>query len=138
MDLRIRAFFISEKEKQMKEKKKPCGTVPRKRKWVAVGYRVIIQPEPIEQVTESGIVIVPDSHVDLHQSACQVGTVISVGPDAWVRDGMEPWAESGNIVQYTRHGGSQLMDSQEPGSDQPSLIAVNDIDIHAVESAEGE
>lgn len=46
------------------------------------GNKVLVRPDPIEEVTKSGIVI-PKEVIDKHGMSTCYGTVIAVGPDCY-------------------------------------------------------
>lgn len=103
-----------------------------------VGDRVLIKPDSLEETTEGGIVI-PESIHEKHALAQSIGTVIAVGPDAWI-DHVEkspegsktvgfskPFAKPGDRVCFARYGGIQI-----PGKDGEEYRIMNDVDITAV------
>ena len=50
--------------------------------------RVLIKPDPVEEVTDGGIYI-PDNVTEQHQMAQATGTLVAVGPDAYVQERVE-------------------------------------------------
>lgn len=103
------------------------------------GDRVLIKPEEIEEVTEGGIVI-PGNVAKEHAMAQSIGTVIAVGPDAFLdfveRDAQgcvlktrgftKPFAKPGDRVCFAKYGGIQV-----EGKDGESYRIMNDEDITA-------
>jgi len=72
---------------------------------LAVGHRVLVRPEKVDEKTEGGIFI-PDQVRDRHMLAKTVGTLVHAGPQAWRGIGNgEPWAEVGDTVHYHQYGG---------------------------------
>ena len=108
------------------------------------GNRVVIYPDELEEVTEGGIVI-PNMVKEHHQQGQAMGTVVAIGPDAWIEnttyvdrliDGewktverhttryLEPFAEVGDRVFFARYGGLQV-----EGADGKAYRILNDLDI---------
>ena len=85
------------------------------------GHHVIIEPDAVEETTESGIVIATDtSTLAREQAATTRGTIVAVGPTAWKDPGLspdgKPWAKVGDYVYYTRHVSKVITDT-ESGKD---------------------
>lgn len=72
------------------------------------GHRVLVKPDPVEEVTKGGIIIQHDNK-DRVQQAQVTGTIIEVGPQAWkdFSDGT-PWATSGDRVLFAKFGGYEI------------------------------
>lgn len=83
------------------------------------GYRILIKPDPVEDITEGGIVI-PQQHKDQYQRAQQTGTVIALGPEAFDDCGGN-WAEPGDRVFFSRYEGDIIT-----GEDGQDYRLVND------------
>lgn len=117
------------------------------------GNRVLIKPDQLEETTAGGIVI-PETDRDRHQLAQITGTLIDVGPDAWMHeteetyrliDGeyrlmeikrvgySEPFAAVGDRVSFARYGGHPAT-----GADGEEYRLLNDKDITTVVSEEVE
>ena len=78
------------------------------------GHHVIIEPDEVEETTESGIVIATDSTtIAREQAATTRGTIVAVGPTAWADPGLggKPWAKVGDYVYYTRHVSKTITDT---------------------------
>lgn len=92
------------------------------------GWRVVVKPDPVEEVTASGIVLQID--VQQQRAAGVVGTLVSIGPSAW-KDykGLngEPWAFVGDRVIFNKYAGAFIDDGSKDG-----LMLVNDEDIQAL------
>lgn len=58
--------------------------------------RVLIRPDEIEETTDSGIVI-PDPVKEQHQMAQATGTLIAVGPDAFVHSRVVVYNPDGSV-----------------------------------------
>lgn len=91
------------------------------------GYRLVVLPDDIEEVSEGGIYLMPDEK--LEKAAQTVGTLIAVGDQAWkdVSDG-SPWASAGDRIMYARHAGKNIIDP----STGINYIVINDQDLTAV------
>lgn len=91
------------------------------------GGHVLISPDPVEEKTKGGIYL-PDTTRDSEQRAATTGTVIAIGPGAWLDlDDGQPWAEVGDHVSYARYAGVEMV-----GKDEESYTLINDNDILAV------
>jgi len=114
----------------------------------AVGHRVIVKADPIEQMSKGGIVLNVDTKKE--SAAAQRGTVFDVGGMAWKNDlygygkpGWEPWCKIGDRVFFPRYGGKLICTNDGPhvaDEDREYIIVVNDEDIQAVildENVEG-
>ena len=100
------------------------------------GFRVLVYPMPIEEVSEGGIIL-HDNRSDRQKLAEQsIGILVAVGKTAWhafdkkrgpngeVIPG-EPWAEVGEKVCYARHSGSFIEDPVT----KEIFVLLNDEDI---------
>lgn len=89
-------------------------------------HTVLIKPDEVETKTASGIVI-PDMVTDKERKAVEYGTVISVGPRAFIDYGCDPSIlKGGDRVSFARYSGKQIKDV-----DGTELVLVNDIDVLA-------
>ena len=86
--------------------------------------RIVILPEPLEEVSDGGIVI-PDTVNAEHGLAQFFGTLIAVGPDCWT-DYSQPAAKVGDRVMYAKYTGAYVV-----GEDGISYRLMNDRDITA-------
>ena len=83
------------------------------------GHHVIIEPDAVEETTESGIVVTVDnSTIAREKAATTRGTIVAIGPTAWTDPGLggKPWAKVGDYVYYTRHVSKTITDA-ESGKD---------------------
>lgn len=87
-----------------------------------LGQRVLVKPDPIEEMTEGGI-IVPDSARKQHGQAQYAGTVIAVGEFAF-DDFPCKWVMPGDRVLFARHQGQLLT-----GEDGEAYRVLNDLQI---------
>ena len=76
-----------------------------------LGYRVLIKPDPIEEVTKAGIIIQTDEKIE---KASQItGIVVSIGDKAFkdISDG-EAWVKVGDRVLYAKYAGKRIKDPE--------------------------
>lgn len=90
-----------------------------------LGFRVLIEPEEIKEVTAGGIVL-PEELIKAERRATQTGTIVSIGPTAWQAfDDGEKWAKVGDKVHYSKYGGKLILDV-DTGKE---LVVIADEDI---------
>ena len=82
------------------------------------GHHVLIDPDPVEEVSESGIVLSLGDNIKREQAATTRGHIVAVGPTAWADPGLGgyAWANVGDYVYYTRHV-SKVVTDKESGKD---------------------
>lgn len=88
------------------------------------GAKVLVKPEPIEEVTKGGIVIASTIR-ERSQLKQTRGELVDVGPLAGEDQG-EPWVKPGDTVMFARYGGIVLK-----GKDGEVYRILNDEDITA-------
>ncbi len=96
----------------------------------ALGNRVIIKPDSIEEVTAGGIVIAQtDTYRREEKAATSTGTVIDFGEAAWLDPimGGEPWVAIGDQVVFSRYAGKYVVDPD----DGEEYVVINDDAIQA-------
>jgi len=96
----------------------------------ALGNRVIIKPDPIEEVSEGGIVFAQTTNfMREEKAATSTGTVIDFGPAAWLDPAMggEPWVEKGDKIVFARYAGKYVIDPE----DGKEYVVINDDAIQA-------
>ena len=99
------------------------------------GYRVLIRPEKIEEVSKGGIVIHASEYQKKREQAGNyTGTVVAVGESAWYdythKNGkriFENWAKIGDRVLYTKYGGRHVEIPSPDGKED--YVVVNDGDV---------
>ena len=106
----------------------------------AVGHRVIIKADPVEVKTKSGIVLSVDEKREI--TAAQKGTVLDIGPSAWMNDlygygkpGWEPWCKSGDRVYFARYSGKMIKDVVN--GVEEIFFVINDEDVQCLITEEG-
>lgn len=91
------------------------------------GYRVLIRPDPVEEISEGGIVLAVNERKE--RAAGTTGRVVGIGPTAWKSydpgPDWEPWAELGDHIVYSRYGGIWVKDPES----KEDLILINDQDV---------
>ena len=110
----------------------------------AVGHRVIVRADPVEEKTKGGIVLSVDTKRE--SAGAQKGTVYGIGEMAWKNEvygygkpGWEPWCKEGDRVFFARYAGKTLR-TQENGVEVVYFI-LNDEDIQCLildESIDGD
>ncbi len=93
------------------------------------GYRILVEPEIIEEKFESSLDLVKvDETKDHEKRNTQKGLVVQVGPDAYKPgDCKGPWCKAGDTVLMTRGSGLEFL--EDSGRE---LLIVNEEDILAV------
>lgn len=94
----------------------------------AVAHRVVILPDPIEEVSAGGIVVVTGDNIRLEKNAQVVGTILDIGPDAWTAfkpSQKHAGLKKGDKVFYAKYAGKWLPKPFD------GLLVVNDEDIVA-------
>lgn len=92
------------------------------------GYRMLIQPYEIDQVSKGGIILVDESkqYADI---ACIVGKVIKQGPQCYDKQ-PEPWCKVGDYVIFAKHCGQKVEVKEEDGT-MTRYLFINDDDVRA-------
>ena len=70
------------------------------------GHRVIVKPDPVEEISKGGIVVSVGDKKEREQAAQTTGVIVAIGPTAWQAfDDGKPWAAVGDRVFYAKYGG---------------------------------
>ena len=89
-------------------------------------HTILLKPDEVETKTASGIVI-PDMVTEKARKAVECGTLITVGPRAFIDYGSDPTIlKGGDRVSFARYSGKVIKDN-----DGTEFVLVNDIDILA-------
>ena len=98
----------------------------------AIGFRIIVEIERIEEKTESGIVIGTADQIDTAQRGCDIGTVVSVGAAAFKLDrfGNTAWCKPGDKIRFKQYAGHAFREKDHLGrSLGPYYQVINDDDV---------
>lgn len=90
------------------------------------GHRVLILPDPVEEVTQSGIILSVGENRDRERLAQLKGTIVEIGDSAWL-DQPSPWAKVGDHVIFGKYSGL-IYD----GDDEKEYRIINDLDVVAI------
>lgn len=97
----------------------------------AVGFRVVVLPDPVEEKTESGIILALDKKMEA--GATQSGTVVDIGPEAFRSYNRAagfttyvPWCNIGDRVSFARYAGKWVDEGDK------EYLVLNDEDIVAI------
>jgi co-chaperonin GroES (HSP10) len=90
------------------------------------GHRVLILPDPVEEVTQSGIIVSVGENRDRERLAQLKGTVVELGNTAWL-DQPSPWAQVGDHVIFGKYSGLIYQ-----GDDNKEYRIINDLDVVAL------
>ena len=89
-------------------------------------HTILVKPRDVETKTDGGIIL-PEMLTDKERKAVEVGTVVSVGPRAFIDYGRDPSILSkGDVVTYARYSGKEIKDGDT------TYLLVNDIDVLAL------
>jgi co-chaperonin GroES (HSP10) len=94
------------------------------------GHRLLVLPEEVEKVTESGIILGTASAEKMEALAQTFGYVIEMGPTAY-NDQPAPWCKIGDRVSFAKYSG--LLNT---GKDKKKYRVINDLDIVSIISKE--
>lgn len=101
---------------------------------IPAGHKILVEADPIETVTESGIVLKVDEK--LAKADINKGTLRAVGETAWKAFGPDfkgrPWAKVGDRVIFARYAG-KILDDPEDGKEYRIML---DDDLVAVITGE--
>ena len=90
------------------------------------GHRVLILPDPVEEVTQSGIILSVGENRDRERLAQLKGTIVELGNTAWL-DQPSPWANEGDHVIFGKYSGLIYQ-----GADEKEYRIINDLDVVAL------
>lgn len=95
---------------------------------IPAGHRVLVKPDPIEEVSQGGIVIATKASEQQLKNATTSGTLVAIGMNAWKGfDSGAPWASVGDRVSYAKYGGRVIKDKSGE-----EFVILNDEDILAI------
>jgi chaperonin GroES len=90
-----------------------------------VGYRVLVKPDPIKEMTEGGILI-PENQREDHTRAQATGIIVACGEFSY-QDWPRHWVKAGDRVLYSKHAGTHLT-----GADGEHYRLLNDEQITCI------
>lgn|ERR1035437_2326710 len=97
----------------------------------AVGFRVLVDPDPVEEVSKGGIILSVDKRMEA--GATQAGKVLDIGPEAFRAYNRAagfkeyfPWCKVGDRVSFARYAGKWVTENKH------DYLLVNDEDIVAI------
>lgn len=97
-----------------------------------LGYRIVVRPDKLEDLDPTykalknmGFQRAATDEVKREEMSVDKGTVVAIGPTAFVEFGGEPWCQVGAYVAYARHAGKFIAD---PDTDEEMLL-LNDQDL---------
>lgn len=89
-------------------------------------HTILVKPKNVETKTEGGIIL-PEMLTEKERKAVEVGTVVRVGPRAFIDYGRSPdILKEGDVITYARYAGKEIKDNDE------TYLLVNDIDVLAL------
>ncbi len=93
-----------------------------------VGYRVLVKADPVQEMSEGGIIIAGYDK-KLERAGQMTGTLVAIGHLAWTQFQNEtPWAKVGDRVMYARYSGKIVEDHVT----KEDYVILNDEDITSV------
>lgn len=91
------------------------------------GFRVLLRPDPVEDKTESGIIVNTPSQQKMEKAGQIFGTVVKIGPQAFEAFGDgHAWVEEGDRVIFAKYAGRFVHDPDDPDTE---YVICNDEDI---------
>jgi co-chaperonin GroES (HSP10) len=90
-----------------------------------VGFRILVLPEDVEEVTESGIVI-HTATTKKEEQAITEGIVIDIGSEAYA-DKKSAWCKIGDRIIFAKYAGFF-----QEGKDGKKYRVINDLEVVAV------
>lgn len=90
----------------------------------AVGYKLIVLPDAVEEVSKGGIVIAADTRMERNAQVC--GTIIDIGEDvaAAYKPKTEHWGlKVGDKIWYAKYAGKWIKDKE---NDREVLVILDE------------
>lgn len=88
-----------------------------------VGWRILVKPQEIKEMSESGIVITSGSYKEREQMANTTGIVVAMGDDCFA-DEPAPWCKVGDKIIFAKYAGLLYL-----GRDGGQYRMINDKDV---------
>lgn len=98
----------------------------------AVGHLLLVRPDPVEEVSQGGIVLATDKK--LEKGATTSGIVLEMGPEAFLAfqtaagiplAHRKPWVAVGDHIYYAKYAGKWIDDKQT----KEELLFIRDEDV---------
>jgi chaperonin GroES len=87
------------------------------------GWRVLVKPQEIKEVSESGIVLTTGSFKDREQMGNTTGLVVAMGDQCYA-DEPAPWCKVGDKIIFAKYAGLLYL-----GKDGNQYRMINDKDV---------
>jgi len=88
-----------------------------------VGWRILVKPKEIKEMSESGIVITSGKYKEREQMANTTGVVVAMGNDCFA-DEPAPWCKVGDKIIFAKYAGLLYL-----GKDGSEYRMINDKDV---------
>ena len=90
-----------------------------------VGHHLVVEPIELPKTTKGGIIIKHEGTMwdKLESAGRMIGTILAIGPQCWkahaaaidgtvlaTPESLQPWAEVGDLIMYSRHAGKFMFD----------------------------
>jgi len=86
------------------------------------GHYVLVKPDPVEKVSEGGIIVHSNKDEVSREEVARVkGTLVAAGETAWDAFGGDKWAEVGDHVYFKRHVADRYLDENDYVDDKPQV-----------------
>jgi chaperonin GroES len=88
-----------------------------------VGWRVLIKPQEVKQMSKGGIILSTDTNKEREQMGNTTGVVVAMGEQCFA-DEPQPWCEIGDKVIFAKYAGLLYL-----GKDGCQYRMINDKDV---------
>jgi co-chaperonin GroES (HSP10) len=88
-----------------------------------VGWRILVKPQEIKEMSESGIFITSGKYKEREQMANTTGVVVAMGNDCFA-DEPAPWCKIGDKIIFAKYAGLLYL-----GRDGSEYRMINDKDV---------
>jgi len=112
--------------RELTEQEKEFG-----RKYQPIEYKVLLIVDPVDQMTESGLIIKPDITRDREQVSQDRGRILATGSKAF-EDFGDIFPKTGDRVLMNKHAGYRFQHREKQDRVDFDLRVVNDKDISMI------
>jgi co-chaperonin GroES (HSP10) len=91
--------------------------------FMPLGHRLLVLPDAVEEVTQSGIVLARET-TGRDEMAQVKGTVVALGDGCWIDTTVTSWAAPGDRIVYGKYSGLMW-----DGRDGKKYRILNDLDV---------